>query len=136
MVLEPIDGVPVAAAGLVQPLLVIFAVGEVLVEHALCVVAQLGQAQLVVRQVDDVQGLFGNGNALKIGDDCLRPIDCGHVGAAFIVVLGNVYFVLCNGTHQPGDAFFGVGGIAAVGIAQDELIKRFVVYGQVFRHPS
>src|SRR5690606_3370793 len=106
---EPVQWDPVVLR-LVEPLLVVLAVGIVVIEHALGVIAQFFQPQLVVRHIHDVERLFGRRYTLEIGDDRLCAIGSRDVGATPVVVLRNVDFVAGNGVHQPGQAFARVRG--------------------------
>src|SRR5690606_4888539 len=119
--LKPVERVP-AVDRLVQTLFVVLAVGEVFVKHALGVVTQFGHVELVVRQIHDVQGLFGNRYTLEIGDDSLCAVRGGQVGLALKVILGDMDFVLSQGGDQPRNALASIFGVPAVRVACNQLV--------------
>ena len=102
------------------------ALGEVLLQHAVGVVAQLRQAELVVALRQDVQRLFDRRRLLVFAQRLLCAVGRGHVGAAPVVVARHVQFVLRQRVDDVVHAHARVGGVLGGGELVDQLLERLV----------
>jgi hypothetical protein len=100
------------------------ALGVAALQHAQRVVAQLGHAQRVIGAVEQVHGLFGGGYVAEFIDGRLRPVDCGHIGAAGQIKTRHVDFGLGQRVHHVTHAQARIRRVFGIGIARDQFSKR------------
>ena len=105
-----------------QAILMEVTAGEVVVEYAFGVGAQVVHAHFVVRHVNDVQGFFECRGLLVVFDSFLCPVYGSNVGTMLVVVACNVDFGLGNGVDDEDHAGTGVRGVFGVRKACDKFV--------------
>ena len=98
-------------------------VGVVAHEHLLRVVAQFRKAHAVVGLDHDGERVPAGGGFGKPRDDVLRAAHGRNPGPAAQVVAGHVDLVAGEPVHQLLHAHARIGGVAAVGVAVDQLLE-------------